>query len=85
VSSWELSSGMSCSAIYTNVSIMFAVFEPSGFFSVVSGTVFLVVPQASLYIAFHGFFEDVVLQYCFHELIFSFLIAAWYFLYPSKC
>jgi hypothetical protein len=62
---------------------MFAVFEQSGFFSVVNAAVFRVFPEASLYTAFHGLFEDV-LQYCFHVLIFSFLIVAWYFLFPSK-
>jgi len=57
---------------------MLAVFELSGFLSVASANVFRVFPEAGLYPAFHGF-EDV-LQYCFHELIFSLLIAAWYLL-----
>jgi hypothetical protein len=62
---------------------MFAVFEPSGFFSVVNATVFRVFPEARLYTAFHRLFEDV-LQFRYHELKFSLLIAAWYFLFPSK-
>jgi hypothetical protein len=37
-------------------------------------------PMAGLCAAFQGMFGDV-LQYCFHDFIFSFLIAAWYFVF----
>ena len=64
-----LSSGMSCSIINYDVSIIVAVFEPSGFCSVVNVTVFLVLSDASLYTSFHGLLGDVVLQYCSHEFL----------------
>ena len=58
-------------------------FEPSGFCSVVSVTGYHVFPEASLYASFRGLDGDIMLQYCFHEFIFSFLISAWYFFFPS--
>jgi len=70
VSYSALSSGMSCSIINYDVSIIVAVFEPSGFCSVVNVTVFLVLSDASLYTSFHGLLGDVVLQYCSHEFVF---------------
>jgi hypothetical protein len=73
---------MSCSNINFNVSVIFAVFELSGFCSVVHVTVFCVFPEASLYTSFNGLLGDV-LQYCFHEFIFSSIIAAWYYFFPS--
>jgi hypothetical protein len=48
VSYSALSFGMSCSIINYDVSIIVAVFEPSGFCSVVSVTAFLVFCEASL-------------------------------------
>lgn len=62
--------------------MQFTVFVRSGFCSVVSRTVFRVFPDASLYVWFYGLLGDV-LQYCFYEFIFSLLIAAWYFFFPS--
>ena len=65
-----------------NFSAIFAVFTPSGFCSMVSVTGCRVFPEASLYASFHGLVGDV-LQYYFHEFVFSFLISAWYFSFPS--
>jgi hypothetical protein len=73
---------MSCSIINLNVAIMFAVFVPSVFCSPVSFTVFL-VPWGKFILSFHGLPGDVVLQHCFQEFIFYFLIAAWYFFFSS--
>ena len=66
-----------------NVSATFADFELSGFCSVVSVTECRVFREASWYASFHGLVGDVMLQYCFNELIFSFLISSWYFFFPS--
>ena len=76
---------MRCSAIHSNVSIVFFVFDPSGFWSVVGAAVLRVFPEASLYTAFHGLFAGVIVQFCFHELSFAFRIAACYFFFSSKC
>ena len=66
-----------------SVSVIFAVFEPSGFCSVVIIALFLVLPEASMYTSFHGLVGDVALQCCFHEFVFSFLMAAWYAVFAT--
>jgi len=78
MSSWGLSSEIICSIIKLSISVIFAVVELSGFCSVVIVSLFLVLPEASLYTSFHGLDRDVAVQCCFHEFIFSFLMAAWY-------
>ena len=75
--SWGLSPGISCSIINASVCVVFVVSEPSSFCSLVIVVLFLVLPEASLYTLFHGLVGDVPLDCCFHEFVFTFLIAAW--------
>ena len=53
---------------------MFVVLEPSGFCSVVSVKVSLIFPAASLYTSFQGLFGVVMVQCCFQDFVFSFLM-----------
>ena len=84
VSSLFLTSGTKYSSMCRKVFLMSAVNDPSGFLNVVSCVLFFVFPAANLYTSSQGLVDDVMLQYSFHELIFSFLIVAAYLTLPYR-
>jgi len=62
---------------------MSVVNDPSGFCKIDRGWFLFALFEASLYIAFHGFVDEVRVQNFFQDLIFSLFIAAWYFDFSS--
>ena len=83
ISSASLSLGIRCSSVHCIVLRNSSVWDTLVFWKIDFICLLLVFPAADLFTMFHGFLEDNLLQYCFHDCILALFIFAWYWAFSA--